>query len=199
MIFLLGDLHGRPDFSGWQDFCALPEKGKTLILLGDIRLNEPELPDNQAYTEAILSSRSPIWIVDGNHENFDYLNSCPEEDWQGGRVHRLSENVLHLQRGYVYTIEGKKIFVFGGTEPLITEEELQRGYENLQKHDYRVDYILTHDYYTRRNPEGSKPFEKMMDFIDGSVAFHRWYCGHHHRNEALDEKHSVVYDLLTPI
>ncbi|MBE6957905.1 MAG: metallophosphoesterase [Ruminococcaceae bacterium] len=199
MIFLLADLHGNPNFPGWQTFQNRCTEEDAVILLGDIRLNEPEIPNNEAYTAAILSSAKPVWIVDGNHENFAFLNSCPEEDWNGGRVRRLAPNVLYLQRGYVYTVAGRKIFVFGGTEPLITEKELERGFVNLLQHNFQVDYILTHDYYTRRNPEGGKPFEKMMDFIDEKVQFRQWYCGHHHLNQALDEKHTVVYDLLTPI
>lgn len=199
MIFLLADLHGNPDFPGWQTFQNRYTEEDAVILLGDIRLNEPEIPNNEAYTAAILSSAKPVWIVDGNHENFDYLNGCPEEDWQGGRVHRLSDNVLHLQRGYVYTIGGKTFFVFGGTAPLITPEELQRGYESLQKYNFRVDYVLTHDYYKERKPEYIKPFEQLMDFIDEKVKFRQWYCGHHHISKALDEKHTVVYDTLIPI
>ena len=199
MIFLLSDLHGRLDFAGWQEYQTRTAEDDALILLGDIRLAEPEVADNAQFTEEVLSSKKSVWIVDGNHENFDYINSAPEEDWNGGRVHRLSEKVLHLQRGYVYTIAGKTFFVFGGTAPSITEEELRRGYENLRKHDFRVDIILTHDYYKRREPEQIKPFEELLDYIDEKVEFRQWYCGHHHINKALDDKHTVVYDILTPI
>lgn len=199
MIFLLSDLHGKTDFSGWKEYQERTDEKDIVILLGDVRLAEAEVADNVQFTEEILSSFKPVWIVDGNHENFDYLNSTPEEDWNGGKVHRLSENVLHLQRGYVYTVAEKTFFVFGGTAPLITEEELNRGYENLRKHDFRVDFVLTHDYYKRRDPEQIKPFEELLDFIDEKVEFRQWYCGHHHINKALDDKHTVVYDILTPI
>ena len=199
MIFLLSDLHGKTDFSGWKEYQERTDEKDIVILLGDVRLAEAEVADNVQFTEEILSSSKPVWIVDGNHENFDYLNSMPEEDWNGGKVHRLAENVLHLQRGYVYTIAEKTFFVFGGTASLITEEELNRGYENLRKHDFRVDFVLTHDYYKRRDPEQIKPFEELLDFIDEKVEFRQWYCGHHHINKALDDKHTVVYDILTPI
>ena len=199
MIYLLSDLHGKLDFAGWQEYKNRTDSDEVLILLGDVRLAEPEVPDNAQFTEEILSIKKPVWIVDGNHENFEYLNSMPEEDWNGGKVHRLTDNILHLQRGYVYTIAGKKFFIFGGTSPLITEEELNRGYENLKKHDLCVDFVLTHDYYTRRDPENIKPFEKLLDFIDEKVEFQQWYCGHHHVNKAWDEKHTVVYDILKPI
>lgn len=53
-------------------------------------------------------------FVDGNHENFDRLYSYPIEEWHGGKVHKISESVIHLLRGQVYTIEGQTIFTFGG-------------------------------------------------------------------------------------
>ena len=199
MIWLLSDPHGRLDFAGWQEYQSRKDTEDILIFLGDVRIHEPEVPDNEAFTHGILSSEKPVWIVDGNHENFDFLNSCPEEDWCGGKVRRLAEKVLYLQRGYVYTIAEKKIFVFGGTAPQITEEEFARGYEALKNCNYQVDYVLTHDYYTRRNPESIKPFEQFIDFIDENVEFTQWYCGHHHKNKPWDDKHTIVYDLLKPI
>ena len=32
----------------------------------------------------------------------------------GGKVHRIRPSVIHLMRGQVFTLEGKKIFAFGG-------------------------------------------------------------------------------------
>lgn len=199
MIWLLSDLHGKLDFAGWQDFAARQERDDALILLGDVELQENRIENNRVFTETILSSKKTIWIVDGNHENFDWLNVCPEEDWNGGKVHRLAENVLHLQRGYVYNLGGFSCFVFGGTAPTVSDEELERAYKNLEKQGYRVDYILTHDYYKKPPQDRKDTFEDLLAFLDEKVIYKKWYCGHHHLNRALDEKHTVVYDRLTSI
>ena len=53
-------------------------------------------------------------FVDGNHENFDRLNEFPVEEWKGGKIHRVQPSVIHLMRGQVFELEGKKIFTFGG-------------------------------------------------------------------------------------
>ena len=53
-------------------------------------------------------------FVDGNHENFDRLYSYPEEEWHGGKIHKIRPSIFHLMRGQVYEIDGKKIFAFGG-------------------------------------------------------------------------------------
>ena len=199
MIWLLSDLHGRLDLPGWQNFVAKQEQDDILILLGDVEIQEAERENNQVFTETILSSKKPIWIVDGNHENFEFICRQPEIAWNGGMVHCLSDTVLHLQRGYIYNLFGLSCFVFGGTAATITEEEINRAYESLKQCDYSVDYILTHDYYKSRTPGHESAFEKLMDFIDTQVTFRQWYCGHHHRNQALDDLHTIVYDQLISI
>ena len=38
----------------------------------------------------------------------------PVDQWHGGRVQFIRSNVIHLMRGEIYDIDGKKIFCFGG-------------------------------------------------------------------------------------
>lgn len=58
--------------------------------------------------------------MDGNHENFDLINEYPVEEWCGGKVHIIrcdkegKPKIIHLMRGQVFEIEGKKIFTVGG-------------------------------------------------------------------------------------
>ena len=53
-------------------------------------------------------------FVSGNHENFDMLAALPKEEWHGGVIQRVRPSVIHLTRGQVYDIEGKKFFTMGG-------------------------------------------------------------------------------------
>lgn len=53
-------------------------------------------------------------FVSGNHENFDLLAAFPKEEWHGGIIQRVRPSVIHLTRGQVYDIEGKKFFIMGG-------------------------------------------------------------------------------------
>ena len=68
-----------------------------------------------------------ILFVDGIHENFDLLESYPEEEYAGGRVHRIGTNLRHLMRGELFTIEGKKIFAFGGGESIEKEDRVREN------------------------------------------------------------------------
>ncbi|MCR5237802.1 MAG: metallophosphoesterase [Lachnospiraceae bacterium] len=70
---------------------------------------------NEKYWLDWFAERSyTLLFVDGNHENFDRLNAYPVKTWHGGKVHELRPNVMHLMRGQVFEIDGKKIFTFGG-------------------------------------------------------------------------------------
>lgn len=90
-------------------------------------------------------------FVDGNHENFDRLYQYPVEAWNGGKVHKIRPSVIHLMRGQVFTIAGKKIFTFGGAQshdisggilelddPEFTQKrkELERGWK-----PYRINHL----------------------------------------------------------
>ena len=101
-------------------------------------------------------------FLDGNHENFDLLNQYPVVDYLGGKAHKISENIYHLMRGEIFTIDGNKYFCMGGAESTDKEgrqehiswwkeeipsyAEMKHGMDNLEKHNWEVDYILTHCY-----------------------------------------------------
>lgn len=53
-------------------------------------------------------------FVSGNHENYDLLHSYPISQWHGGLVQAIRPSVLHLMRGQLYDICGKRIFTMGG-------------------------------------------------------------------------------------
>ena len=160
-----------------------------------------------------MSANKKIALVDGNHENFDYLYSFPEEELYGGMVHRITENLVHLERGYIYTIQGKTFFTFGGCvsgakwkplglwypEEAPTEEELARAYENLRASGNKVDYILTHKYETGVGKTQTPPLRELCSYINENVEFKHWYAGHWHTDKPIDEKHTLIYKILTPI
>lgn len=211
MIYLLSDQHGGERLGDFKKYIESAHENDILITLGDIGVKFRDTEENREFDKLLLSSKNKIAIVDGNHENFNYLYSLPEEEWNGGVVHRLTENVVHLKRGYIFEIEGKTFFVFGGClssdkwkdmglwypEEAPTEEELSRAYDNLKKRGYKVDYILMHKY--ERSETGTKELLELCNFIDKNVEFKHFYVGHSHVFARLDEKHTIVYDNLVGI
>ena len=99
-------------------------------------------------------------VVLGNHEVYDRIGGLPWTTRYGAPVQKVSDNIFVLQNGNVYTIEGKRFFVFGGGESLDrdrrvegeswwpqeipTQADLERGLANLKAAGGKVDYVLSH-------------------------------------------------------
>ena len=116
MILITGDTHGTIDFNKLK---TLPMKIKDLtyndyvIIAGDFGgvWSEKTLEQDLYHYKKLPFT---VLFVDGNHENFDLLNSYEVEYWNGGKIHRIAKNIIHLMRGQVFEIDGKTIFTFGG-------------------------------------------------------------------------------------
>ena len=213
MIYFISDPHGGERMQGFERALRLAQPDDTLIILGDLGLAFGKSEENRRFTEWFLSLDRRILIVDGNHENFAYLNAFPEESWGGGRVNRLSRSILRLQRGYVFEIDGQRFFVMGGCkssakwakmglwyegeEP--SEEEIARAYRSLSESNHAVDYVLTHKYEPSETEHARNTLEGLRNYIDESVSFRRWYAGHWHAFRDVDERHTVVYDFPTAL
>lgn len=160
LIYFTGDLHGDPERVSRSALNML-SAGDTLIVCGDFGF----IWDNNKNEQKILANLSKrnynICFIDGTHENFDILNSLPIASWNGGKAHKISNNIYHLMRGQVFTIEGKRIFTMGGGEnpemdlqeeedisshkEIPTSQEMLSGVANLESCEYEVDYIVTHE------------------------------------------------------
>ena len=214
MIYLISDLHGNKDFKGLQDYLSIATDNDLLIILGDLCLNFEPTEENKIFTEYFLSLNKPIAFLDGNHENYPYINNFPVEIWNGGSVHRLSKYLVHLRRGEIYSIDGKTFFTFGGCKSSSkwaemglwypgeqgTEEEFQHACDNLHKNNYQVDYILTHKYEHHSADIGiCVPPIHFAEYIDSHVSYRMWYYGHSHQEGAFNTTHICVYDKLIPL
>ena len=207
MIYLISDPHGGQDMQGVEEYRRIRREGDLLIVLGDLELCFRDTEDNRRFSEEFLASDYDIAFVDGNHENFDHLFSFPEEEWNGGRVHRLTPHIVHLMRGQIFTIEGMTFFTMGGCQSSQkwhdaglwwpqedpNEEEIADAYRHLSARDNRVDYILTH-YYKILDPAEPNTLVGLVQYIDREVEFKHWYAGHWHKTERMDEKHSIVFN-----
>lgn len=220
MIFVTGDTHGRHDGHKLYLFSANhPEltMDDYVIIAGDFGgvWNGDTLEyDLTYYTQLPFT----VLFVDGNHENFDLLNSYPVEIWNGGKVHKIKPNIIHLMRGQIFEIEGKTIFTFGGAtsidkyrrregeswwqQELPTYEELDEGIANLKRYGNKVDYIITHScgqraltYPQLRIAAGIKiacPESHLLSNFEDIVEFKHWYFGHFHIDANLSDKYTVL-------
>lgn len=228
MIYLTGDTHGTIEIGKLSRANLAvervePGEGDFVIILGDFGL--VFAPDGQSAEERwwLKWLDEKPWttlFIDGNHENFAHLNALPEEEWRGGRVHRVSESVLHLMRGQIFEIDGRSFFTMGGAashdrqfrkegrswwpEELPSEEELARADAALDGCGRRVDYVLTHCAPTlvqgRINPTFLPDrLTEYLQHVRDTTAFHRWYFGHYHVDREYDDGFCALYDCVLPI
>lgn len=117
MVFITGDCHGEWNKFSTESFPEQKEMSRDdfVIVCGDFGLWHKTKTEEWWFRW--LSAKSfTILFVDGNHENFDrlYGNEFEVVDFHGGKAHKITENVYHLMRGYVFDLCGKKFFAFGG-------------------------------------------------------------------------------------
>lgn len=119
MIFVTGDCHG--DVRRFMESTFSEQQRMTkkdyVIICGDFGLvwnYSGESEEEKNWLDWLENRNFTTLFVDGNHENFERLNKYPMEMWNGGKVHRIRQSVIHLMRGQVFEIAGKKIFTFGG-------------------------------------------------------------------------------------
>lgn len=207
MIWFTSDPHGGQDMEGLNAYLASRKPGDLLIILGDMELHFRDTDANRDFTRWFESLDCEIAFIDGNHENFDHLYGLPEEDWHGGRVHRISPNIVHLMRGYVFAIDGHTFFTMGGCistqkwkdsglwwpqeDP--SPEEIARGYENLRARGNKVDYILTHKHQVDDHDADPMTLQGLTNYVEAHVAYRHWYSGHWHKTMHPDARHTVVY------
>ncbi len=213
MIKFISDNHAF-DFIGELMTYSPESEDDLLIILGDTCLKLADIEKYNEFDKWLLSREYNIAIVEGNHENYEYLDSLPEEIWCGGKVNRITNNIVRLRRGEIYCIEGSTFFTFGGCDSsekwkskglwhegdIPTAVQLDNAYENLKKANYKVDYILTHKYFCNQCyvPMGENEHSLFMlnRFIDNNVSFKRWLSGHRHEDRNIDAKHTVIFNKL---
>lgn len=156
MIYITGDCHQNFVRFNTRNFPEQKEMTKDdyVIICGDfggVWNKDIESKQEKALMDWLESKPFTTLFVEGNHENFDRLYSYPVEEWHGGKVHKIRPSVIHLMRGQIFEIDGKKIFTFGGASSHDIDggilELTEPGYKNkkeiLEREwiPYRVNHL----------------------------------------------------------
>ena len=106
-IYITGDCHGDYRRFNTEIFPEQREMTKDdyVIICGDFGYWSED--KEQLWWLRWLDQKpfTTLW-VDGNHENYDLLKTCPVKEWHGGKVQEIMPSVIHLMRGQVYEIGG---------------------------------------------------------------------------------------------
>ena len=246
MIYITGDTHS--DFSRFteENFPIQSEMTKDdyVIICGDfggIWTSEEESSREKDALDWLDNKSFTTLFVDGNHENYTRLYKYPMEEWNGGKVHKIRDLVLHLMRGEIFDIDNKKIFAFGGAKShdiqdgilnldeeekiynyrkrgayfrirdfswwdleLPTNQEMENGIENLEKVNYKVDYIISHCCPTSIQALINPIYKRdiLTDYlqqISEKCTFKRWYFGHYHDYKQVNSQFTLLYEDILPL
>lgn len=118
MIYITGDTHGEFTRFGNRHMKAkgleLTDKD-CVIICGDFGLCWENNATFRWECQFFEDKPFKVLWVQGNHENYDFISEFEIEEWNGGKVrHIVRDKVILLERGQVFTIEGKTFFTFGG-------------------------------------------------------------------------------------
>ena len=214
MFLVTGDIHGLRSMedvarlsTANQELFDMMTKEDYLIIAGDFGLVWDSYVEEIQIQQWLEERPFTTLFIDGNHENFDLLELLyPVENWNGGKIRRLSPSVMQLMRGQVYEIDGKSFFTMGGAESydkqfriqgvswwpqeIPSEREMREARANLLGHQMKVDYVITHclPSSTQHQLFGNNsiyPDNRLTDFFDeinSKLSYKQWYCGHYHRD-----------------
>lgn len=221
MIYVTGDIHG--DIRRFKDKKIKKlRKGDFLIVCGDFGFIWNGSKAENRTLKKLGKKKYSILFVEGCHENFDLLEKYEVVDYCNAKARKISGNLHQLMRGEIYTIDGKKIFSFGGgrsedihirrehstywERELPTQEELSYAIENLARNDNNVDFIITHEPpasvkdYIDIDTEilATNLLNATLSKISETCRFRMWFFGKCHRNKIVSKHfHSLFDDVVS--
>ena len=188
-----------------------------------------------AFREQKEMDRQDFVIVCGD---FGYWDRSRQEE-TGGKVQMIRENVIHLMRGQMFNLQGRRFFTFGGArshdivdgilepddpelrvkvkrlegagalyrinhltwwkEEMPSEQEYEEGRSCLEQNGWKCDYILSHCAPSSVQAQLScgrfdtDPLTVYLEEIKNRCEYRKWFFGHYHEDELVDDRHMVLY------
>lgn len=217
MIYITGDMHG--DISRFKDRKIKKlKKGDYLIICGDFGFIWNGSKAESKTLKKLGKKKYNILFVEGCHENFDLLEKYETVDYCNAKARKISGRLHQLMRGEIYTIDGKKIFTFGGgrsedihirrdhhtywERELPNQEELKHALDNLKENDNSVDFIITHEPpslvkdYIDIDTEilATNLLNATLSKISENCKFRMWFFGKCHKNKSVTKHFQSLFD-----
>lgn len=215
MVYITSDLHGAFDIHKINPDEFIPGRTMTdqdyLLICGDFGCIWDGGSSDRFWLNWLESLPWTTVFIDGNHENFSVLNAYPTEEWNGGKVHRIRSNIVHLMRGEHYEFGGKTWLALGGAlshdyayreqgknwwnEETTSWQERQHALETLERIGHKVDIVISHDVYTSHPVSTTYPTDmsvygedrvnqqEFLEEVRSQLEYDCWFCGHYHKDD----------------
>jgi DNA repair exonuclease SbcCD nuclease subunit len=194
----------------------LLKKGDFLIIAGDFGFLWDKTEKEDKILKSIGKRRFYTLFIEGCHDNYDLINSYPEEDFCGGSAHHISGRLFHLIRGGIFNLNGVRVFAFGGgvsadiserlkmnrywTEETATAEDIETARENLKDHGDTFDYAVTHEapasikQFLNFEANLLTPVHHFFDEVKETCIYKKWYFGKLHKRKVIPPKFTALFD-----
>lgn len=219
MVYITGDTHGELARFEEKRLKKLNEDD-CLIICGDFGFIWDGSQQEAELLKHIGEKRFKTLFIEGTHENFDLLGQYPEVELFGAKANQIYNNLYHLKRGEIYTIDGELYFTFGGgdspdremriaagswwKQEIPTVEEMERAVVKLNDYDRHVDYIITHE------PSGNvrslidrraviSSTGAFFDELSSNVKYKNWFFGSVHFDRKVSSKNRAVFTDIVPV
>ena len=135
MLLVTGDTHGNFSRFSKRNYGKYLDVNDIVIICGDFGLLWEEDKEFLYWRKFFEERDWTTLFVSGNHENYNMLENYPIEKWNGGNIRRIGEKIIHLERGQIFEIQGKKIFIFG----VAISHDFEGGILNLNYYIFRLN------------------------------------------------------------
>ncbi len=157
--------------------------------------------------KVILLERGQVFNIEG--KTFFTFGGASSHDIQGGVLDRKDPNYDYLvKKAKKERLPYRILRESWWPEELPSEEEMQEGMRNLEKVNYKVDYVISHCCSTRiqdiLDPAPYKLFApdvltEYFEQLEEKLEFTDWYFGHYHMDQRIDDKHILLYKTVVKL
>ena len=217
MVYITGDMHGDIARFGVPALKQL-KRDDVLMICGDFGFIWGDSKKEQKNLKKIAAKKYTVCFIDGTHENFEKLNQYPVTIWNGGKVHKIADNIYHLMRGQIFKIDNITYFTMGGGESpdvdirygenawsqyeFPTRDEMLEGAQKFEECNCKVDYIITHEppvnvksFLTLRDGESVavNGLNTYLEELGNAGQYRRWFFGSMHIDKYISSSMVAVY------
>lgn len=146
--------------------------------------------------------RGQIFTLEGR--TFFTMGGASSHDVEDGILDPAADG--YHERLLRLLIEGKRQYRILSQswwpEELPSEEEYAEARRNLDAYGWTVDYIITHSPPSGLAERLGRPRDELTDFLEEirqAGSYRRWMFGHCHRDQAIDEKHMLMWEQIVRV
>lgn len=157
--------------------------------------------------KVILLERGQVFHIEG--KTFFTFGGAASHDIQGGVFEPGDPDLRSkIKRAEAANLPCRILREDWWPEELPSEEEMEEGLRNLEKVNYKVDYVITHCASNAiqdiLDPQPGKLFktDALTDYfqkLEAQLEYTKWYFGHYHMDLKMDEKHVLLYQAIVPL